>query len=139
VKNILSIALLFQLTIAAAIACSSFAAERPVAPATSQTTVALNLVGQWQSFELSSHDTEIKSFTCTFTSDGHLTISGVMNDGRKETSDGHYVVHDTFLEITMADKETQKAPYSIRGSVLTLRDPKTDFYVKFKKIPGANP
>jgi hypothetical protein len=133
--------MLFQLTIAAAIACSSFAAERPVAPAPSQTTVALNPAGQWQSFELGGRNigTELKSVTFTFTSDGRLTASGVMNDGRKETYDGRYVVHDTFLEITIADEETQKAPYSIRGGVLTLRDPDIDSYVKFKKIPRMNP
>jgi hypothetical protein len=133
--------MLFQLTIAAAIACSSFAAERPVASAPSQATVALNLAGQWQSFELGGRDigTGIKSITFTFTSDGRLIASGVMNDGRKETYDGRYVVHDTFLEITIGDKGTKKAPYSIQDGVLTLRDPEIDSYVKFKKIPRANP
>jgi hypothetical protein len=129
--------MIFQLTVAATVVCSSFSAERPVGPVPSHAKVALNLAGKWQSFEFGGRNigTGLKSLTFIFTSDGRYTASVVMDDGQKETHKGRYVVLDTVhFEIKISGK-TRKAYYSIQDGVLTIHDPEVGSYAKFKKIP----
>jgi hypothetical protein len=98
-----------------------------------------SLVGHWQSFELGGKDmagTTLKEVDYEFRLDGHFSAVGTVAGDHKQTFTGHYSVGITNLDMTTDGKGLQKMPYTLKDGVLTIRDPKLDSYVSFRK---ANP
>ena len=97
------------------------------------------LVGHWRSFELGGKIMEkeakevIQEVDYDFRSDGHFSALSFMAGGEKAEMGGQYSVGATNLNLTVDGLGLEIVLYSLKDGVLTIRDPRFDTYVSYRK------
>ena len=96
---------------------------------------AESIVGEWQSLELggSAVGARMKSLTFSFRGDGTFTASAIMADGKTDRHSGKYKAADGVCELTVGNEGVQKGTYSLADGILTIHDPNSNSWVKFKR------